>query len=428
MLAGGAVVLFGCGAAAPGATGWSAPQSWPVSENAIGRSAVAEDGSAALVTVSDQRTELRVTDTPGGRFGAPISLKPSSSLAIAAAPGGGVAVLAIRPGGLYSTVRSAAGEPWQTHKVAAEGNNPDVNNVTVAHDPLGGWVLAEARFSDGWTYLQTLSLTENGVPVGTPQSLGGGEFGSTARPTVALAVDAGGRAIFAPNAGGGRRSAGTSIFLRKHGEQFTRVALLGGGQTDARVAVGDGGRAAVVVTDPSICGEVGCRGVSKLYRVDAAGVVSAPQTVQRQNLKKTSGPAVAFLGGDDTIVSWTQRTAGDGFSVTGTVGIAAVNQSSVGEPGTLDGNDGASEPVVMSLSGGRALAVWAGGNNQIRGALINPAGEAKPTVMPAGPGPDPNHFNATNRDVHTAGSWAIVAWNTADFDSPGRQMVSLRRF
>jgi hypothetical protein len=81
----------------------------------------------------------------------------------------------------------------------------------------------------------------------------------------------------------------------------------------------------------------------------------------------------------------------------------------------------ASEPIVQSLSGGRALALWAT-KNAIGAALAGPNGHFRATAAPSGPPPGA-HINPTNRDLHTAGRYALFAW-----DSNGRVHVSMRRF
>lgn len=435
-----ALAVLSAGAGPAQAAGWSAAQTWPAGEDTVARVAVANDGSAALVVDSRRSTVLRVA-APGERFGKALRLKPSvTGSAVAAGPGGAVAAVVIRPGGMYATVRTAAGRAWTTRKIASEGKDPVINSVTIAHDPRGGWVVVESRFSRPNSYLQALTLSPAGARLGSPQSLGRGFFGTTARPTVALAIDSDGRAIFAadtPDPAAPSTTSdygnndGTTVFMRNRGGRF-RGTFLGGGLTDARVAVGVYHRAAVVVTKSAACGDAGCRGAVQLFRVRPDNTVAAPETIKTTNVKKTSGPSVAFLGGDNAIVSWTQRGAGDGFSSTGAVQTAAAHYGDFGYMDarrTLDRRDAASEPIAMRLAEGRALVVWSIGDGVgLRGALVNDRGEAQIIAMPGGAGPARYHFNSTNRDVHTAGNWAAVAWNTADFKSAGQIKVSLRRF
>jgi hypothetical protein len=82
----------------------------------------------------------------------------------------------------------------------------------------------------------------------------------------------------------------------------------------------------------------------------------------------------------------------------------------------------AEEPVVMPLGGGRALTVWSG-RRGVDARLAGPDGTFAKTAAPKGPPPSPYHFNPTNRDLRTAGRYAIFTWAR-----DGRVRVTVRRF
>ena len=76
----------------------------------------------------------------------------------------------------------------------------------------------------------------------------------------------------------------------------------------------------------------------------------------------------------------------------------------------------------MGLSGGRALTVWSG-RRGLDARLAGPDGTFRRTAPPRGPPPPPFHTNPTNRDLRTAGRYAIFTWAR-----DGRVRVTVRRF
>jgi hypothetical protein len=82
----------------------------------------------------------------------------------------------------------------------------------------------------------------------------------------------------------------------------------------------------------------------------------------------------------------------------------------------------ATEPAVLPLSGGRALALWAG-THRLGAALAEPDGRFHNTAAPTGAPPEPGHINPTNRDLRTAGRYASFAW-----EDNGLVRISVRRF
>ena len=69
----------------------------------------------------------------------------------------------------------------------------------------------------------------------------------------------------------------------------------------------------------------------------------------------------------------------------------------------------AHEAVARPLTGGRVLALWAD-KRRLAGALAGAKGRFGKTAAPAGPPPQTGHTNQTNRDLRTAGRYAIFAW------------------
>jgi hypothetical protein len=78
--------------------------------------------------------------------------------------------------------------------------------------------------------------------------------------------------------------------------------------------------------------------------------------------------------------------------------------------------------VAVALSAGRVLTLWSGARG-IGAALAGPDGTFKTTAEPKGPPPRPFHTNSTNRDLRSAGSYAIFTWAR-----DGRVRVAVRRF
>jgi hypothetical protein len=76
----------------------------------------------------------------------------------------------------------------------------------------------------------------------------------------------------------------------------------------------------------------------------------------------------------------------------------------------------------MALDNGRVLALWAS-QRRIGAALAHRDGRFRATAAPSGPPPERYHYNATNRDLRTAGRYAIFAWSRG-----GVVRVSRRRF
>ncbi len=78
----------------------------------------------------------------------------------------------------------------------------------------------------------------------------------------------------------------------------------------------------------------------------------------------------------------------------------------------------------MALRDARALAMWSG-RRGLGAALAGRDGIFHKTSEPKGPPPDPFHTNSTNRDLRTAGRYAIFTWSR---EGDGRVRVSVRAF
>jgi hypothetical protein len=100
--------------------------------------------------------------------------------------------------------------------------------------------------------------------------------------------------------------------------------------------------------------------------------------------------------------------------------VAIAGDGTVGPLQTLT-SARAKEPVAMALSHGRVLVVWSGRRGL--GAALATNGRFRTTAEPKGPPPAPYHFNSTNRDLRTAGRYAIFTWAVA-----GRVRVAVRAF
>src|SRR5206468_12526233 len=83
-----------------------------------------------------------------GRFTAPrvVDATGTSGWSVAAAPGGAALVAwEDRSGAIFAAVRRRGGRRLAVHRVATATGSP-INDVQVAADPRGGWVLAERQF------------------------------------------------------------------------------------------------------------------------------------------------------------------------------------------------------------------------------------------------------------------------------------------
>jgi hypothetical protein len=270
--------------------------------------------------------------------------------------------------------------------------------------------------------IRAVSLDRAGRRLGPPQDLGLGLFGTDARQTQALAVDPTGRAIVTfTRPGPASFGEGTvMVSTRRHGGIYGEPVAVPGSAAEPRVAVASD-RAVVAVVRTGACAETACfggPGVSPL----AGAAPASPSGPSLARPNRALAPTAALRSVDRGVLVFQLKTEPSPFSKDAPV--RAVTFAADGTFGRLQTLTPAraNEPVVMSLTDGRALALW-GERRGIGAALAGPNGRFQKTDAPSGPPPTPGHINPTNRDLHTAGPYAIFAW-----EGNGRARISVRRF
>jgi hypothetical protein len=210
------------------------------------------------------------------------------------------------------------------------------------------------------------------------------------------------------------------VATRPHGGTFaTPVAVPGPPAADPRVAVRDGS-ALVAVTQVASRGDAGSFGTPAVARVLPDGSVGTPVGPALAFPRRAFGPTVAFTPAGAALV-FALKEKSQPFVTEAPVRAVALNaDGTVGPLQTLT-NGAAKEPVAMPLSRDRVLVVWSG--HKGLGASLAVDGTFRRTAEPKGPPPPPNHFNSTNRDLRTAGRYAIFTWARA-----GRVRVAVRGF
>lgn len=421
-------------ASAATASTWTRPQSFAVGKQfePVPRASIARDGTSALAWRSKSGQLMLTSGRANGRFSAPRTIDRAGARdwSVAARAGGGFLVAWEDRDGIRVAVRSRAGRSIAVRRVATS-NGEQINGLQVAADPLGGWVIAERQFRRGpnrFYYVRTRTLSAGGRALGAVQDLGPGDFGIDARPTQALAVDSTGRAVLAF-----RREAPFSltssppvvVSTRPHGGAFGEpVALTGDPAGDPRVAVGDGGRALIAATQIRSRGDAGLFGNPIVAGVSPTGTLGPPFGPVLSNPKRAFAPSAAFTGTTGAVLVFQLKTSSQPFQTEAPVrAVAIASNGALGGLQTLTSGR-AKEPVVMALSRGRALTMWSG-RNGIGAALAGPDGVFKKTSEPKGPPPEPFHSNSTNRDLRTAGRYAIFTWSR---ERDGRVRVSVRGF
>jgi hypothetical protein len=326
--------------------------------------------------------------------------------AIAAGRGGAAAIAYEAADGIHVAVHSA--RRLRDRRVATSTGS-EINGVTIAADPLGGWVVAERQFprrGSGVPYrVRTLSLDTAGRLVGEVQDLGLGSFGIDARPIAALTVLPDGRALLVFE-----REPATQSFerqlvvltMRPHGGTFTEPVVLAPGHalTDARVTMADG-QATISATDATACGDAGCAGQPRALRLAADGTPGELLGPVLANPNRAFAPWAAGAALVFQLKAGVQP-------FTREAPVRAVSLTGDGALQTLT-RDRATEPVALALPDGRVLAVWAT-RSSFGAALAGPDGRFKKTAAPAGPPPAPYHSNPTNRDARAAGRFVLVTW------------------
>jgi hypothetical protein len=171
-------------------------------------------------------------------------------------------------------------------------------------------------------------------------------------------------------------------------------------------------------------GDAGVFGNPVVARIGAAGALGAPFGPALTNPRLAFAPSAAFTGADDAVLVFAMKPEPQPFQTEAPVRAVAIGAGgAVGALQTLT-SARAKEPVVMALRDGRALAMWSG-RRGIGAALAGRDGTFHKTSEPKGPPPDPFHTNSTNRDLRTAGRYAIFTWSR---EGDGRVRVSVRAF
>lgn len=398
------------------AAGWSPTQSFDAGaaqfHEPVPRVAIDATGKALLAYETGGAERLVVRVRKGGRFGAPVTLA-RRPLDYAVAPG---AVAYEAKDGIHVAV--LRGGRFRDRRVASSSGS-EINGVAIAADPLGGWVVAERRFPRKGSAVpyrvRALSLDATGAPTGPPQDLGLGQFGLDARPTQALAVLPDGRAVLVFQRERVEYGDPQPVVyaVRPHGGAFSEPALVGDGLTDPRVTVA-GDRAVLTATMTALCGDTSCAGQPRAIPLNPDGTLGTPVGPSVARPSRAFAPWAA-----PGAIVFQLKTSPKPFSREAPVRAASLTHE--GPLQTLTSQP-ATEPVALPLSGDRTLALWVT-RRAIGAALAGPDGSFRKTAAPAGPPPETYHSNSTNRDVRTAGDYAIVAW------SRGHAVrVSVRRF
>lgn len=413
---------------------WSPTQAFvaggPRDREPVPRAAIASDGTSAVAFQTASGALMLATGTGSGRFGAPRVVKRAGvgEYSLAAAPGGALLLAWEDRDGLHAAVRSRADGRLVRRRYDSGPSSP-INSVQVAADPQGGWVLAENAFPygprrDHIAGVRALSLDAAGRALGPSQDLGPGVFGADARPTHALAVDRAGRAVLvfrreAPPSGPAAEP--VAVATRPHGGTFgTPVELPGPPAADPRVTVDPAGRALVAFTRIARRGDAGFFGSPAATTVLPDGTVGVPFGPTLDFPQRAFGPSAAFTNLGAVLV-FQLKEMSEPFAQE-----APVRAVTIGADGTIGvlqtlTSGRAKEPVAVPLTGGRVLVVWSGRKGI--GASLAVDGTFRKTAEPKGPPPSPAHSNSTNRDLRSAGRYAIFAWARA-----GRVRVAVRAF
>ena len=418
------------GAPSASAAGWTGPAVFEAGgkdDEPAPRAGVAFDGTSLVAWRTGLRGLVASAGSRTGRFGAPRTLtrRRVFDWSVAAAEGGAALVAFQSPNGLWVAVRTAARRPFRLRRVIAGRGSP-INGVQVAADPLGGWVVAERRFSKRSYSVGALSLDPEGRRAGPVQDFGLGEFGIDARPTQALAVDPDGRALLVfrreiKPPGGTGETQPVMLAVRPHGGEFEQPVELPGELAEPRVTVG-AGRVLVTATRTAGCGDAGCFGGPGAGTVGPDGTPGPVFGPPLPRPNRAFAPWAVATGSDRSVLVFQLKNAPAAFSRRAPVRAVALRlDGTTGALQTLTSRH-ADEPVALPLAGGRALAVW-GENRRMGAALAGRDGRFRGTDGPPGPPPEPFHTNQTNRDARAAGRYALVTWSRA-----GRVRISLRRF
>ncbi|HEU4977637.1 MAG TPA: hypothetical protein VFT42_01950, partial [Solirubrobacteraceae bacterium] len=327
--------------------------------------------------------------------------------------------------GVHVAARASGRAPWRA-RLAAPSTGSPIGGVTAARDARGGWVVAERQFPANGSGMQdrvrTLVLAGDGRPALRAQDLGPGDFGIDARPVSALAPgDVGGATLVFETEGAPRT---IEISADSHAGHFVPPLALPSPRplADPWLASVPGGPTFVAATQIIRCGDVVCFGAPAVWAIMNGITPVRLGGPLLHHPGRAFGPSVAPIGVSDAALVFQLKTAAQAFSVLAPVRAAVIQGDQiVGGLQTLTSRP-ASEPVVLPLGEGRALAMWSDARG-LGAALAGPNGHFYAVRAPVGPGPAPYHSNPTNRDARTSGDWVAATWQQ------GRRVrVSVRRF
>lgn len=430
-----AVALLVLPPSATAASPWSRPHGFSAGTDdrrePVPRAAIARDGSSALAFYSESAALMLATGSRSGRFGAArvIERRGVRDYSIAAAPGGAFLLAWEDSDGLHAAVRTKAGRAIVRRRYDS-GPSSEINGVQVAADPQGGWVIAQLVFPHGPRRdrlygVRALSLDPAGRRLGPVQNLGAGEFGIDARPTQALAVAPDGRAVLAFHREAAAFDAPEPVVVatRPHGAAFgAPVALSGAAADEPRVSIGEDGRTLIAATQIASRGDAGVFGDPVIADVSPAGALGAPFGPALANPRRAFAPTAVPTSRGRGVLVFQLKTKPEAFATEAPVRAVAIRaDGTLGALQTLT-TGRAKEPVAAALSGGRVLTIWSG-RRGLDARLAGPSGTFKKSAPPKGPPPMPFHTNSTNRDLRTAGRYAIFTWAR-----DGRVRVTVRRF
>jgi hypothetical protein len=408
------------------AAGWSHPQGYAAGtaqfDEPVARVAVAADGTS-VATFAKGRDIFAVTGDRRGRFSTPQRLGRWAAITSVVAAGRGGAALAAWEArdGIHVAVRSRAGRRLRT-RLLTGSTGQAISDLAVRNDPRGGWFMIESQWSGKTRHerVRAFTLRPDGSLALAPQDLGEGSFGAEARPIRALAVDPRGVATAVFETANGPMAA-----IGVHAGHFGPLHALGGkGVTDARVSAPDDPRfgALVAATAIASCGDVGCSGAPVAARLSGQGDPLPFQVPALAHPNRAFGPSIAPLGAGATALVFSLKDGPNAFDDRAPVKAAVLHDGAAPGPLQTLTSRPATEPIAAALGGGRVLVLWSGARG-FGAALAGPDGRFRRTAQPPGPPPEPFHTNPTNREIATAGSYALVGWSRA-----GRVRLSLRRF
>jgi hypothetical protein len=188
------------------------------------------------------------------------------------------------------------------------------------------------------------------------------------------------------------------------------------------VVIGEDGRAVVAATQFARSGEIASFGRPVLAELSRAGTLGPARGPRLPHPGRAFAPSAAPLGGGGSVLVFQLKSQPAPFSLLAPVRAIAIGADGRQGPRQTLTSGRVKEPVVVALAGGRALALWSSPRG-VHARVARPDGIFERTAAPQGAPPLPYHGMATNRDLRSAGRYAIFAWAR-----DGRVRVTVRRF